>query len=175
MDFFIFQLFYQMLVVVFRQFVYPFYLDLSPAFWFMKIWSEKMFIKLKFLAWIIFSTTKWMKLLSPWQILIMGENQGMSKYILFYITCVFVMICWKWTEVWIMAMLFQLIPLPGTAQAKIEDVSRLFLNHVSQMPMNVPMIQVKPCVVSIVVSLWFHVIVIICLFLWRDFVFLIWL
>ncbi|XP_063432619.1 protein unc-13 homolog A-like isoform X5 [Mytilus trossulus] len=35
----------------------------------------------------------------------------------------------------------QLIPLPGTAQAKIEDVSRLFLNHVSQMPMNVPMIQ----------------------------------
>lgn len=134
-----------------------------------------MFIKLKFLAWIIFSTTKWMKLLSPWQILIMGENQGMSKYILFYITCVFVMICWKWTEVWIMAMLFQLIPLPGTAQAKIEDVSRLFLNHVSQMPMNVPMIQVKPCVVSIVVSLWFHVIVIICLFLWRDFVFLIWL
>lgn len=41
---------------------------------------------------------------------------------------------WSW---------FQLIPLPGTAQAKIEDVSRLFLNHVSQMPMNVPMIQVK--------------------------------
>ncbi|KAL5004186.1 hypothetical protein ScPMuIL_017642, partial [Solemya velum] len=35
----------------------------------------------------------------------------------------------------------QLLPLPGTAQAKIEDVSRLFLNHVSQMPMNVPMIQ----------------------------------
>jgi hypothetical protein len=36
----------------------------------------------------------------------------------------------------------QLLPLPGSAQAKIEDVSRLFLNHVSQMPMNVPMIQV---------------------------------
>ncbi|XP_052796789.1 protein unc-13 homolog A-like isoform X8 [Mya arenaria] len=35
----------------------------------------------------------------------------------------------------------QLIVLPGSAQAKIEDVSRLFLNHVSQMPMNVPMIQ----------------------------------
>ncbi|KAK3097666.1 hypothetical protein FSP39_011924, partial [Pinctada imbricata] len=35
----------------------------------------------------------------------------------------------------------QLLPLPGAAQTKIEDVSRLFLNHVSQMPMNVPMIQ----------------------------------
>lgn len=35
----------------------------------------------------------------------------------------------------------QLIPLPGAAQTKIEDVSRLFLSHVSQMPMNVPMIQ----------------------------------
>ncbi|XP_053405969.1 protein unc-13 homolog A-like isoform X6 [Mercenaria mercenaria] len=35
----------------------------------------------------------------------------------------------------------KLLPLPGSAQAKIEDVSRLFLNHVSQMPMNVPMIQ----------------------------------
>ncbi|XP_065944867.1 protein unc-13 homolog B isoform X5 [Magallana gigas] len=35
----------------------------------------------------------------------------------------------------------RLIPLPGAAQTKIEDVSRLFLSHVSQMPMNVPMIQ----------------------------------
>ncbi|XP_021362642.1 protein unc-13 homolog A-like isoform X5 [Mizuhopecten yessoensis] len=35
----------------------------------------------------------------------------------------------------------QLLPLPGTAQAKIEDVSRLLFNNVSQLPMNVPMIQ----------------------------------
>ncbi|XP_052282013.1 protein unc-13 homolog A-like isoform X4 [Dreissena polymorpha] len=32
----------------------------------------------------------------------------------------------------------QLLVLPSGAQAKIEDVSRLFLNHVSQMPMTVP-------------------------------------
>ncbi|XP_025078268.1 protein unc-13 homolog B-like isoform X7 [Pomacea canaliculata] len=37
----------------------------------------------------------------------------------------------------------QLLPLPGNAQAKIEDMSRILLNHVSQMPVNVPMKQVK--------------------------------
>lgn len=46
------------------------------------------------------------------------------------------------SDFWTSYMIFQLIALPGSAQAKIEDVSRLFLNHVSQMPMNVPMIQV---------------------------------
>ena len=33
----------------------------------------------------------------------------------------------------------QLLPLPGNAQAKIEDMSRLLLNHVSQMPSKMPM------------------------------------
>ncbi|XP_055956312.1 protein unc-13 homolog B isoform X9 [Patella vulgata] len=37
----------------------------------------------------------------------------------------------------------QLLPLPGNAQAKIEDMSRILLNHVSQMPSNNPMKQVK--------------------------------
>ncbi|XP_055864436.1 protein unc-13 homolog B-like isoform X1 [Biomphalaria glabrata] len=37
----------------------------------------------------------------------------------------------------------QLLPLPSNAQAKIEDMSRMLLNHVSQMPMNTPMKQVK--------------------------------
>ncbi|KAL8606645.1 hypothetical protein ACOMHN_025744 [Nucella lapillus] len=37
----------------------------------------------------------------------------------------------------------QLLPLPGNAQAKIEDMSRILLNHVSQMPVNMPMKQVK--------------------------------
>ncbi|KAK3799106.1 hypothetical protein RRG08_051382 [Elysia crispata] len=36
-----------------------------------------------------------------------------------------------------------LLPLPSNAQAKIEDMSRILLNHVSQMPMNTPMKQVK--------------------------------
>lgn len=40
-------------------------------------------------------------------------------------------------------VLFQLLPLPSNAQAKIEDMSRILLNHVSQMPMNTPMKQVK--------------------------------
>ncbi|GFR73847.1 protein unc-13 homolog B [Elysia marginata] len=35
----------------------------------------------------------------------------------------------------------QLLPLPSNAQAKIEDMSRILLNHVSQMPMNTPMKQ----------------------------------
>lgn len=38
---------------------------------------------------------------------------------------------------------FQLLPLSSNAQAKIEDMSRVLLNHVSQMPMNAPMKQVK--------------------------------
>ncbi|XP_048250528.1 protein unc-13 homolog B-like isoform X1 [Haliotis rufescens] len=37
----------------------------------------------------------------------------------------------------------QLLPIAGNAQAKIEDMSRLLLNHVSQMPGNNPMKQVK--------------------------------
>ena len=37
----------------------------------------------------------------------------------------------------------QLIPLPSNAQAKIGDMSRMLLNHVSQMPMNMPLKQVK--------------------------------
>ncbi|XP_076465349.1 protein unc-13 homolog B-like [Babylonia areolata] len=36
-----------------------------------------------------------------------------------------------------------LLPLAGNAQAKIEDMSRMLLNHVSQMPVNMPMKQVK--------------------------------
>lgn len=33
----------------------------------------------------------------------------------------------------------QLLNLPGNAQAKIEGVSKLLLNHVSQMPSKMPM------------------------------------
>lgn len=33
----------------------------------------------------------------------------------------------------------QILPLPGNAQAKIQDASRLLLNHVSQMPSKMPM------------------------------------
>ena len=35
--------------------------------------------------------------------------------------------------------LSQLLPLPGNAQAKIEGMSRVLLNHVSQMPSKMPM------------------------------------
>lgn len=46
-------------------------------------------------------------------------------------------------DIYINEILFQLLPLPSNAQAKIEDMSRILLNHVSQMPMNTPMKQVK--------------------------------